>query len=401
MDLVEARKKLSGLQVELASRRQVLNNQEDLNALSNLTFEMDKLDAEIRAEELEQRVKANTVTSTLPGTEVIGGDPATEAADKSGVLHNAAFGNFVAHGHFPSNDWIVSNDMQSDSLVDGGYFVAPQEMVNTIIKTLDDEVYIRKMSRQFTIGRGQSLGVLVRRTKAAQPSWTSEIGEIDRTTTPTYGKREFKPTMSAQEVVISMRLLDSPGIDASGQLMLELGIANRENQEFYLLNGNGNQQPLGWMFPSDDGIPLSQDYAAGSATAPTADGLISAMYQLKEPYWRNSVWMFHRLIVMQIRLLKDNENRYLWQPSIQAGQPGTVLGSDFVMSEWMPSEAVSGGYFGLWGDFSTYWVVTSMGMTIQRLNELYAKTSEIGFISRWELDGQPTQAEAMIRLKYA
>ena len=40
-------------------------------------------------------------------------------------------------------------------------------------------------------------------------------------------------------------------------------------------------------------------------------------------------------------------------------------------------------------------------MQVQRLNELYAETNQVGFIGRLETDGAPVLEEAFVRLKLA
>jgi HK97 family phage major capsid protein len=41
------------------------------------------------------------------------------------------------------------------------------------------------------------------------------------------------------------------------------------------------------------------------------------------------------------------------------------------------------------------------GMQVQRLNELYAETNQVGFIGRLETDGAPVLEEAFVRVKLA
>jgi HK97 family phage major capsid protein len=51
------------------------------------------------------------------------------------------------------------------------------------------------------------------------------------------------------------------------------------------------------------------------------------------------------------------------------------------------------------GDFSQYWIVDALTMTIQVLLELYAATNQNGYISRFESDGMPVLEEAFARVK--
>src|SRR5690606_12018112 len=104
------------------------------------------------------------------------------------------------------------------------------------------------------------------------------------------------------------------------------------------LLGSGANQPLGIFTPWADGIPTGRDVATGNtATGVTFDGLLAAKYSLKEPYRRSAEWMFHRDGILKISLLKDGNDRYLWQPAVTAGQPDRILNLPVVESEHVPN----------------------------------------------------------------
>ena len=62
---------------------------------------------------------------------------------------------------------------------------------------------------------------------------------------------------------------------------------------------------------------------------------------------------------------------------------------------------MTGQYVGLLCDWSHYWIADALTLQIQRLTELYAEKSQVGFIGRMETDGQPVLAEAFVRVKLA
>ena len=49
----------------------------------------------------------------------------------------------------------------------------------------------------------------------------------------------------------------------------------------------------------------------------------------------------------------------------------------------------------LFGDFSSYWIADREGRSIQRLNELYAATGQIGFRVTQRLDARLVQQEGV------
>ncbi len=70
-------------------------------------------------------------------------------------------------------------------------------------------------------------------------------------------------------------------------------------------------------------------------------------------------------------------------------------------SEYAPNTFTTGLYVGLLGDLSYYWIADALSMTVQRLEELYAATNQVGFIGRLETDGMPVLEEAFVRVKLA
>jgi HK97 family phage major capsid protein len=77
------------------------------------------------------------------------------------------------------------------------------------------------------------------------------------------------------------------------------------------------------------------------------------------------------------------------------------LGVPVYASEYAPNTFTTGLYVGIIGDYSQYWVAMALDMRIQRLNELYAATNQVGFISRAEVDGMPVIEAAFARVKLA
>ena len=126
---------------------------------------------------------------------------------------------------------------------------------------------------------------------------------------------------------------------------------------------------------------------AASSTAITADELISLVYSLKAPYRRNAKFLLNDATISIIRKLKDNNGAYLWQPSVQAGQPDRLLGYEIYTSPYVPT-AAAGALAIAFGDFKNYWIGDRAGRTVQRLNELYATNGQIGYVSTERVDGK-------------
>ena len=137
---------------------------------------------------------------------------------------------------------------------------------------------------------------------------------------------------------------------------------------------------------------------ATSATAISADELISLVYALKSPYRRNAKFLMNDATVSMLRKLKDNNGAYLWQPSVQAGEPDRLLGYELYTSPYVPV-AAAGALTVAFGDFKNYWIADRSGRTVQRLNELYSTNGQVGFVATERVDGKVILPEGIQLLK--
>jgi HK97 family phage major capsid protein len=217
------------------------------------------------------------------------------------------------------------------------------------------------------------------------------------------GSRDLSPKILAKLIKVSMKLLmHSPRVEQIVSDRLAYKFAVTEENKF--LNGTGSGQPLGLFYASASGINTDRDVSTdNTATAVTVDGLKNAFYAVPAQYRKRPSFGFigHRDLFKMVSKLKDGEGQYLWQPSNQVGQPDRLLSAQVFESEYAPNTFTASLYVGLFGDLSFYGICDSMDMSIQRLNELYARNNQIGFIGRKYTDGMPTLSTAFARVKLA
>ena len=92
-------------------------------------------------------------------------------------------------------------------------------------------------------------------------------------------------------------------------------------EETAFITGNGSGKPAG-ILHTTGGAQVG--VTAASATAISMDEVMDLFYSLKTPYRRNAVFLMNDATVKVLRKLKDGSGQYLWQPSVQAGQPDTI-----------------------------------------------------------------------------
>ena len=104
--------------------------------------------------------------------------------------------------------------------------------------------------------------------------------------------------------------------------------------------------------------------------------------------------MLNDSTIKVIRKLKDGNGQYLWQPAIKDGEVGTILGRPYFTSPFAPAVA-AGAKSVIFGDLNYYWIGDRQGISLKRLNELYAGNGQVGFLASKRLDGKTVLPEAI------
>ena len=290
-------------------------------------------------------------------------------------------------------------DLQVADSAKGGNIVAPQAFVAQLIKDMDNAVHIRGWATVIP-GGANGIGAPTLDADIDDADWTEELLTGNPDDAMRFGKRAMVPHPMAKRIKVSNDLLLNAALGAENIVRQRMAYKFGVTQEKAYFTGDGNKKPLGLFVASASGIPTSRDYATGnSSSAIVADNLIGQKYNLKQGYRDRARWLFHRDAVSMISKLKGSDNNYLWQPGLVAGQPDRLLNLPVAESEYVPNTFTTGQYVGLLGDFSYYWILDNLQITIQRLVELYAETNQTGFIGRYQGDGAPVLAEAFTRVK--
>ena len=79
---------------------------------------------------------------------------------------------YLANG---TNRGLESRDLSADSPVDGGYLLAPTQMLANILKGVDDLALIRQFATVYQVRNSQSLGVPTLDTDVSDADWTTEV----------------------------------------------------------------------------------------------------------------------------------------------------------------------------------------------------------------------------------
>ena len=281
----------------------------------------------------------------------------------------------------------VVNALQIGTDSEGGYLV-PDEYERTLVEALEEENIFRQLAKVIQTSSGDRK-IPVVATKGTA-SWIDEEGAFTESD-DSFGQVSIGAYKLGTMIKVSEELLNDSVFDLEGYISREFArrIGAKEEEAFF--TGNGSGKPLGILAATGG---AETGVTAASATAVTADELMDLFYSLKSPYRRNAVWVLNDSTIKAVRKLKDGNGQYLWQPSLTAGTPDTILGRPVKTSAYMPAIA-AGSKTVAFGDFSYYWIADRQGRSFKRLNELYAATGQVGFLASQRVDGKMILPEAV------
>lgn len=285
------------------------------------------------------------------------------------------------------NSFDVQNALQIGTDSEGG-FLAPDEFEKTLIESLEEQNIFRQLANIITTSSGDKK-IPVVATKGTA-SWVDEEGVIPESD-DSFGQVSIGAYKLATMIKVSEELLNDSIFNLESYIAKEFArrIGAKEEEAFFI--GDGIGKPTG-VFNVTGGAELG--VTAAGVTAITLDEVMDLFYSLKSPYRKNAIFTMNDSTVKAIRKLKDGNGQYIWQPSLTAGTPDTILNRPVRTSAYIPALGSAAKTIAF-GDFSYYWVADRQGRSFQRLNELYAATGQVGFKATQRVDGKLILPEAI------
>ena len=347
----------------------------------NLGKEIERLERQA-AIDAELSKATSTPLTGKPGAKM--GKDETEKTGRASDEYKGSFWNAMrVKAPMPS----VLNALQEGTDSEGGYLV-PDEFERTLVEALEEENVFRTLAHVIRTSSGDRKIPVVASKGSA--SWVDEEGAYQESD-DAFSQVSIGAYKLGTMIKVSEELLADSVFDLEAYISKEFArrIGAREEESFF--NGDGKGKPLG-ILAAAGGAEVG--VTAASATAITADEVIDLFYSLKAPYRKNAVWLLNDATVKQIRKLKDTTGQYLWQPSLVAGTPDTILGRPVKTSAFMPT-AAAGAKTIAFGDFKYYWIADRQGRTFKKLSELYAANGQVGFMGTQRVDGKLILPEAI------
>ena len=307
-----------------------------------------------------------------------------EKTGRASDAYKAAFWRTMRDKAVPHE---VLNALQVGTDSEGGYLV-PDEYEHTLIESLEEENIFRRFAHIIRTSSGdRKIPIVVSKGTA---SWIDEEAAYPESD-GAFGQTSISAYKLATMIKVSDELLHDSVFDVASYIAREFArrIGAAEEEAFF--TGNGTGKPTG-LLHTTGGAEVG--VTTKSTTVLTFDEVMDLFYSLRAPYRRSAVFLTNDVTMKALRQLKNGNGDYIWQPSVTAGTPDTILNRPVYTSTFMPTIA-AGAKAMVFGDMNYYWIADREGRKFQRLNELYAPTGQVGFLASQRVDGKLILPEAV------
>ena len=362
-----------------------------VSAEDNATY--DKMEADIvnLGKEIERLERQAAIDAELnkPLADPLTEKPST-AADKTKTgrasdEYRTSFWNVMRNSKGLRPE--VYDELKIGEDENGGY-LAPDEYQRTLVDALQEQNIFRQLAHVITTSSGErKIPVVASKGTAAWIDESSAYPESD----DTFGMVSIGAFKLATTIKVSEELLNDSVFNVPAYIAREFArrIGAAEEEAFF--TGNGTNKPTG-ILDATNGAQLG--VTAAKEDALTFDEVMDLFYSLRAPYRRKAVFIMNDATVKALRKLKNGNGDYIWQPSVTANTPDTILNRPVYTSSYMPTLAADARPI-LFGDLSYYWVADRQGRSFKRLNELFATTGQVGFLASERVDGKLILPEAV------
>lgn len=309
----------------------------DLRKMKLADFDFDTV------QRIEEEYKGQNVT--VHPYRLVGGAKEMEAPTAARIL---GFFNGLLN-----KDHVAIKTLAEGTDAEGGYLV-PEEFRAEVVREQLAFGVMRRLARVFPM----NTDTLDIPTLAARPSayWTAENASVS-TSSAEFGQVTLSPSTLIARLPVSRQLASDSAINIVSfitELFAE-EITRAEDKAFF--TGSGSGQPKG----------ISQEtlktVAAGGVL--DFDDLIELFYklQIRHRTSRNAAFVGSKRVIAILRKVKDSNGQYIWQPSVQQGQPDRVLGTPVFEQNDIAEDQL---YF---GDWAYYFIGDREQMAVETTTE--------------------------------
>lgn len=273
-----------------------------------------------------------------------------------------------------------------------GAFTVPDTFSDTLVQKLAEENILRKISRVITSNSKKTIPLVLSNGSA---SWVDETdsyadGEVE------FGQAQIDLHKLGTIIRLSDEMLEDSGFDLEkyiGDVFAER-IGAAEEQAFF--TGDGIAKPIGLIHQAPVGVVTEE---AGKISL---DDIIELIHSVGQQYrsHEKSVLVMSNGAYQQLRMIQNLEGKRIWMKNLRDGEPYTLFGYRVFVSNCLP-DPEPGNITAFFGDFNWFWIAERGKRIIKRLEERFAESGQVAFITSERVDGVLVLPDAVKSLKIA
>lgn len=310
--------------------------------------------------------------------------------------------------------WARTGDLESKALsisVDGQGVSVRADWSDRVFALIRETSPVRRVANVMTTTKNE-IEVLVDRGEPGS-AWVAETATRAETLGSFMSRHKIPVFEHYAYPSVTTHLLADSAFDVELWLQGKIGVRFSEQENEAFINGDGIGKPKGMLNysrvanashtwgadPSAYTIGEIRTGTAGTLGATPLDRISDLVDALKAPYLPGASFLMNRAMRNQVRKLKDADGRFLFQGSLSAAIPDTLMGYPVYLSENMPAPAA--GVVGmLFGDFrQAYTVVDRQGIEVTR--DPFTQPGNIRYYVTKRTGGALTNPEAVKALTLA
>ncbi len=267
--------------------------------------------------------------------------------------YKTSFDNYLRKGVMKD---LVTKSYSSENAETGGAVVIPS-LHHKIISKIATQSFMRGLANIVNISTN-ALDLVLEDGKL-DSGWVGEAQDRPVTDNSTLKQKRILVHELYSQPKATQRLIDDAEIKIEDWIAERIAdsFAKVENEAF--IYGDGDKKPVGILHNDK----LERIDCAAEITVESLLNLINA---LGEEYQQNATFLMNRVTLAKIQKLKDNNGRFVWQPSLTEAFKPTLFGIPIVCCSSMPKPENDKLAIAI-GDFkAAYTIVDRSGINIMR-----------------------------------
>jgi HK97 family phage major capsid protein len=199
----------------------------------------------------------------------------------------------------------------------------------------------------------------------------TQVSEVDLT----FGSLAINAwTYTSNMIRVSNQLITDSSFDIMGYIAGQAGKRVGRITNTHFTTGDGTSKATGFMTDATAG------HTTAAASTLTFDDIIALEHTVDKDYRKGAAFTFHDTTLKALKLLKDLDGNYIWQPAnAVSNAPATILGYKYAINNDM-AEVGAGNDTVAFGDFSKFLIRDVSDRQVRRLSERYADYNQTAFV---------------------